>query len=213
MGILHIVFTTFIIYLTLATPTKILESINKQRYIHSERPITYNYTLQNALVKFNQSIDWYYTNSNYTYHYPFIKIARKWNGDFIMNLPQFTKFRDDGWQWLFRDRTFETVDYIIKFRIRQSSCFEWSKCSRTTFYDYMTCLKSFPEIPDIAHKPCSWCFQYYPLMINRKLEQISCIKLYNKGHNPIYSKTGDNKPMCFFCYGKLSRNVTNDLPF
>jgi hypothetical protein len=203
-----------LVFSSLASPSRVVSIINQERHLFSDSPIMFNNSLITDIHNFNKSIDWFYTKSeNYSYHYKLLNGSRRWNGDFILEYPEFSEYKKDGWQWMFRDRTFRTVSYIIGMRIRQKSCFDWKMCNRNLFFDYITCLKSFPKIPNLPYVKCDWCYQYYPKMVEPSLKQIACIKLLNKGNNSIFIQTGDNKPMAFFCYGKFSKNITDDYPF
>ena len=114
---------------------KIVNIINKERGKFFMEPIVYNQTVSEALYNFNENldlsnynntgrislIDWYYTNSEYSYKYKLFNGTRRWNSDFIMERPELASLKSDNWTWMMRDRTFRSVSYILNFRINQKN--------------------------------------------------------------------------------------------
>ena len=203
-------FMIFMLVQAFASPLVTISKINQIRNKFNQVPITYDYGLEHSLENFSTNGSWYYSDSGLgSYFIPSINRTRSLNKDFLMTLPQFRNYRNDNWTYLFSDTTNYKkypVSFIFQYRINQLDCFDFKKCSYSSFNEYTTCLKGGPELNGVKH--CSFAYSYLPKLLNENLISISCILL--KFISPY---TPSNQPLSFACYQKLSDLKLVDSPF
>lgn len=163
------------------------------------RMVQWNDALYTELQKFvaENGPEWFWEYNEQTTYF---------NGFTLMSLQPFnTEF--PGFNLMFKDATQSklknAVLNIIKFRINQKPCIEYSQCSTTEFTDYETCLNPNPP----PKKNCNWANQYYPLMTDATLENFACVPIA-----AVAPYTKPPKNMSFWCYG-LYQSQTNDQPY
>ena len=200
-------FLTVILLLTQTFGLNVVQHINKERVKYNLGKISRDYEMEQKIFDYNHNPLWYYNKSQDYKTYNHINGKyRRWNGDHLMNY-----MNESDWEFLIRDRTSRSIKYIIWYRLKQRKCFNWNKCNKTEYTDYLSCKRrgTFKPIP---YKRCSWSYMYYPKLMEKDLKSIACVLL---GAPPENDKEGfhlENKKRSFFCYSnKINR--TNDYPF
>jgi hypothetical protein len=190
-----------------SSPVQILKAISEV----NKSPVDYDYQLHNDLINFSTNGSWYYTPNTLglSYYVKSINRTRNLNKDFLMYIPEFKKYKELGYEYLFSDTTTpkknqSPIAFIFQFRNRQKNCFDWNKCSQTTFNEYTTCLKGKPVLVNSKH--CSFAFTYLPKYIT-SIKSIACILL-----NFVSPYTPSNQPLSFACYYRRE-SAGVDYPF
>jgi hypothetical protein len=189
----------------LASPIQILKTIKEV----NKANISYDYDLHNYLLNFSTNGSWYYSPNDLglSYYIPSIDKSRNLNKDFLMEFPEFKRYKDLGYKYLFSDTSNNKIASIFQFRNLQMGCFNWNKCSKTTFNEYTTCLKGKPQLK--GQKKCSFAYSYLPKYLNPEIDKIACILL-----DFVSPYTPSNQPFSFACYYRLRTNRTLvDYPF
>jgi hypothetical protein len=146
----------------------------------------------------------------YSYVVPILNRTQSYNGQFILNMEQFKALREAGWKFLFHDTDAPSdmdIEKIIKFRIDQKKCFNYTKCDQNQFTDYVSCAQ-YPIILQ-SSALCSWFMYYYPPMLKSDLSEIACVSLVYPGPN---TPSPGKQTRSFWCYGKYLQPVS-DRPF
>lgn len=184
-----------------------VQLINKERAKYGLEKITYDLALEQRIKNYSIDPYWYYnTSQDYKTYNHINGKYRRLNGDHLMNY-----MNETNYEFLMRDRTNRSIKYIVWFRLNQRKCFNWNKCSKTEYTDYLSC-KRMGTFKPVPYTRCSWAYAYMPKLMEKDLKSIACVLL---GKPPDNNKEGfhlENKKRSFFCYSNKV-NKTNDNPF
>ena len=120
---------------------KSINSLRKEINTGEMLQISWNSSLQEALNMYTKSIN---------PHSYFNRSINPYTGNFTYNIltlmenPYFINFKNSGWRGLFHDtcrNSNKGVLRIIRLRIRQKNCFDYSLCNPNIFTNYETCTK------------------------------------------------------------------------
>lgn len=194
----------------------ITDLINKERTKYSlMKPVEYNYEIHDFLEFFTRNQQGYlYTNGTkkqdvvLTCGSKNTTRTKHYRGDFLMQEEYYFNKYNSTWYHLFHDTTNTDIEHIIKYRIRQKNCFNFNRCSNTTFNNYFSCLKNCNAVAFTDSQRCSWAWWYYPMILQRSLSEIACVTLNYRGpHTP------SNQTRSFWCYGRFDNLKLTDNPF
>lgn len=179
--------------------------VNQERALFSLPPVAYNASLHRELQKFQDTV----TNDSWFYEIGPQATNFTSNGVTRINNLRGSFVRVQGSRYLFRDTFYKSVPIIFRHRARQRDCFNWAKCSNTTFNLFTSCMKD-PIIFADGY-PCSWAYAYYGVFVQRSLRSFACLDLYAQGR--FVPDNLVNKQMrSFWCYG-YPRVPVSDNPF
>ena len=194
---------------------QIVKTINNVRSQFHLAPIDFYYEMLYDLKGLDQK--WFVENTTIDINFPLVyhnqTIAIRnnyFNGQFLLDtIPNYEFYKNYGMQYLFHDTTSTDINSIIKFRIKQMGCFQWSNCLKNEYTRFVSCLKNSPQIYGFAE--CSWAWYYLPFILEKDLSRISCI-LLNVTSPDVPTKLRNVQTKTFFCYGRLPP-LTSDYPF
>jgi len=114
----------------------------------------WNYALE-ALIRENATADpaWFYApNTKYEYPIRGEPSWHMWNGMYLMEYPEFARFKAMGFTYLFHDTDCGSrcIPTIFSFRLRQSECFDYANCNAKTFDQFESCASPLAGAPSNA---------------------------------------------------------------
>lgn len=187
--------------LTVRDALNSISLINKERSVYGLPRVTYNYTVQKELELIPQTY-WFNTSLNRTQEFYLGKEKR------VRPYNLYFHTASEPFKYLFHDTVRDSMASIVRFRIKQRPCFKLGKCSLESFNMFYSCGGKPQDVQNSQR--CSWFFHYYPRVILRSLEQISCILPDIQGPNvPSNLQTVQKK--VFICFGEFG-NITTDNP-
>ncbi len=165
-----------------------VELINKERKVDK---LSLNVNLTKSLEKFVElgGSDWGYKDSNETdgaykrvnnfrtllYNDTFLKIISEYND--LKDL----KFLEIAHDTFVDNGKTNTALKILRMRTSQRHCYQYIKCSNSSFTNYRTCSKlKITNEYNIA-RPCQWFYFYYPRFISPLVKDLAIVKLQIRG--------------------------------
>ncbi len=181
----------------------IVNLVNDERTKFGLTKVYWNFNLEKSLAFFKSKNNpkWFFERTT--------KGFNNFNGFHLIetyNKTYFTNFAK--YKTLIHDTCSNKQNSVLKifrFRIKQRKCFSYSSCSKTVYNKYKSCSKE-PLVLK-PRFPCSWFWQYYPVLMRRDLSDFACVMLGIPGPFTPYKQKNS-----FWCYGLYSLPV-NDRPY
>lgn len=183
---------------------QIIGVVNNERGRLKLSKVRWNYDLEKSLnfFKSRNNPKWFFERTTKGYN--------SFNGFHLINTFNTTYFsKFVNYKPLIHDTCSNkknAVLKIFKFRLfKQRKCFNYKVCSTTVYNKYRSCTTE--PIVLRPKLPCSWFWQYYPLLMRRDLSDFACLLLGVPGpFTPFKQKNS------FWCYGLYTIPV-NDRPW
>lgn len=190
---------------------KIVNIINRERKQFDLDEIHYNEKLHNELQDIRSEINddsWWYGTSNITSSFTYTNPET--NETFVRtNFLNGSHLKLKYGKYIYRDTMKYSALKIVRFRVNQIGCFDWSMCNKETYNVFTSCMKN-PIIFKNSLK-CSWAYAYTPFHLLKSLKSIAVLRLNTQG---IYvpNSLKNVQKRAFFIYGDYG-NITSDYPF
>jgi len=168
--------------------------------------VIWDFKLQAALDNFTLHVNpaWWFDKN---------QTVARYNGEVLMQFEPFkTQFPGHG--FMTHDGCMNNPKAITKNfaeRIRQKDCFDYYKCPTTVIphigyiNNYFDCNRYPYPAKLVSGTPCSWFWQYYPMIVNDNVKTMACLLTGHPGPNA----DGKDHVNHLFCYyGNVKKQIT-----
>lgn len=178
----------------------------------SMKKISWYPELEDALVKFrnnNNGSIFFNLDHQFPKEYPELRVD--FLGDHLMELPEFTKFRNNCRMWYHdtNKKMAGKVLLIAKLRVGQKNCIDISKCSALTFNYFFSCLATDQD-GNIPAK-CVLANRYYADFTDEQYDKFAGLLLGIGG--PFTPSAQEDSHWFFACNSAGLRPFINDIPY